>query len=34
MKKENAQIRLKRIMDERGLRQVDILRMSEPWQKN
>lgn len=33
MKKENAQIRLKRIMDERGLRQVDILRMSEPWQK-
>lgn len=33
MKKENAQIRLKRIMDDRGLRQVDILRMSEPWQK-
>lgn len=33
MKKETAQIRLKRIMDERGLRQVDILRMSEPWQK-
>lgn len=33
MKKENAQIRLKRIMNERRLRQVDILRMSEPWQK-
>lgn len=33
MKKENSQIRLKRIMEERGLRQVDIMRLSEPWQK-
>lgn len=27
-----TQARLKQIMSERGLRQVDILRMSEPWQ--
>lgn len=33
MKKENSQIRLKRIMKEEGLRQVDILEKSKPFQK-
>ncbi|WP_242327928.1 helix-turn-helix domain-containing protein [Lactococcus lactis] len=30
--KENSQIRLKKIMDEQGLRQVDILEKSKPFQ--
>lgn len=33
MSRETPQVRLKRIMSEKRLRQVDILRMSEPWQK-
>ncbi|SFL49952.1 helix-turn-helix domain-containing protein [Lactococcus garvieae] len=33
MKKENSQIRLKKIMEERGLRQVDILEKSKPFQE-
>lgn len=33
MKKENSQIRLNRIMKERGLRQVDIMNLSKPWQE-
>lgn len=32
MKKENSQIRLKKIMNDRGLRQVDILEKSKPFQ--
>lgn len=32
MKKENSQIRLKKIMEDRGLRQVDILEKSKPFQ--
>ncbi len=32
MKTENSQIRLKKIMDDRGLRQVDILEKSKPFQ--
>jgi transcriptional regulator with XRE-family HTH domain len=32
MKKENSQIRLKKIMSDRGLRQVDILEKSKPFQ--
>lgn len=33
MKKENSQIRLKKIMNDRGLRQVDILEKSKPFQE-
>ncbi|EFD87493.1 hypothetical protein AWRIB429_2020 [Oenococcus oeni AWRIB429] len=32
MKKENSQMRLKKIMNDRGLRQVDILEKSKPFQ--
>lgn len=32
MKKENSQIRLKKLMEDRGLRQVDILEKSKPFQ--
>ncbi|MDN6095890.1 MAG: helix-turn-helix domain-containing protein [Lactococcus lactis] len=32
MKKEHSQIRLKKIMNDRGLRQVDILEKSKPFQ--
>lgn len=32
MKTENSQIRLKKIMNDRGLRQVDILEKSKPFQ--
>ena len=32
MKKEKSQIRLKKIMNDRGLRQVDILEKSKPFQ--
>ncbi|MCB7320146.1 hypothetical protein [Lacrimispora sp. 210928-DFI.3.58] len=31
MKKENTAIRLKKIMDERGIRQVDILNLAAPY---
>ncbi len=31
MKKENTSIRLKKIMNERGLKQVDILEMAKPY---
>ena len=31
MKKENTSLRLRRIMAERNLKQVDILRLSEPY---
>ena len=33
MKKENTSIRLKRIMSDRNLRQVDILNLTEPYCK-
>lgn len=33
MKKENTAIRLKRIMSDRNLRQVDILNLTEPYCK-
>lgn len=33
MKKENVQIRLKRFMKEKSLRQVDVMKLSEPWQE-
>lgn len=32
IKKENSQMRLKKIMNDRGLRQVDILEKSKPFQ--
>ena len=31
MKKENTAVRLKKIMDERGIRQVDILNLAAPY---